>query len=237
MPVYSDEATTICRSALEVVCDLLSSHGVSYCVIGGSAVLAILDARGERGSEVGYVGTLDVDIAAANRDERAKIERVLIEAGGRPAPDDPNRLLLPIEVDGETVDAPIDLPSSTLVGLGAVPTRIPTLTVPLLLLSKLRPYENKGAKDKDGYDAYVLLAHAVDTPEELAMETAETLPRDLAEELLKLIEVFFMKKRRAARDAANLLAQYRGADRSEIIPDAMNLATRFARRLRRLLEE
>jgi hypothetical protein len=104
-----------------------------------------------------------------------------------------------------------------------------------LLLAKMRPYESKGAKAKDGYDAYMLLAFAAREPEELAQAAVE-LPRELATELLKLVEVFFIKKQRAARDAAILLRDYRGARKKTAARTAVDLATRFVRELSSLLE-
>ena len=129
------------------------------------------------------------------------------------------------------VEAPVDLMTSSLLVAGAAGPSGGALPPPALLLSKLRPYEAKGEKDKDGYDAYMLLAHAADGPENLAVQCARDLPRDLALELLKLVQVFFLMKRKAARHASNIFAGYHGARRREAQRHAVTVAERFVRTL------
>ncbi len=234
MSAYTERSRAISRAALVTVCRILKDSETEYRVIGGCAVLMVLeDSAGERAFD--YVGTLDVDIATGDPQSRNALERTLLDAGARHDPDDADRVWIPIELDGERVEAPVDVVASQLVMIAEASGDIPALPLPALLLSKMRPYGNKGAKGKDGYDAYMLLAHAASSPEKIARAAIEVLPRALAEELLKLTNVFFVMKRRAARDAAMLLRDYHGVNRNEALREAVHLAQRLVQELQRLL--
>ena len=236
MSGYTDRSRSISAAALARVSLVLSEAGVDFRIIGGSAVMAVLRHISAR-QVPDYVGTLDVDVAVRNIEDREALCSILLQLpGATPDPDDSDRIRVPVEVDGELVMAPVDVVTSQLAEIGPVWADIPTLPLPALLLSKMRPYENEGAKGKDGYDAYMLFAHAASSPEEIARTAVEVLPRELAEELLKLINVFFVMKRRAARDAAMLLRDYHGFDKKEALRKAVHLAQRFVRELRQSLD-
>jgi len=235
MPAYSDRSKAICLAALAEVRRVLDGCGVDFRVIGGSAVLEVMQARPTAATPVDYVGTLDVDLATPDWRSRRELERLLIRGGARRHATDPDRVLLSVTVEGDVVEAPVDLMTSSLFAAGAAGPSGSVLPLPALLLSKLRPYESKGEKDKDGYDAYMLLTHAAHDPEALAVECARDLPRDLALELLKLVEVFFLMKRKAARHASNIFAEYHGARRRDTQRLAVTAAERFVRTLRERL--
>ena len=234
MPAYTDRSKRMCVAALARLEGLLSQIEFDYRIIGGSAVLLVVEAPA-RGCPADHVGTLDVDIAVQRPTEREALQRVLLDSGGRQDPQNAIRIWIPVAVGDEDGEVPVDIITSDFVSLPPGQTSPPTLPPTALLLSKMRPYENKGAKGKDGYDAYMLLAHAAAEPEELAEDAIGELPEAAVGELLHLIEVFFMNKRRAARDAAMLLRVCRGADRSAVIRHAVTSAERFAHRLRSLL--
>lgn len=235
MSGYTDRSRSISSAALTRVSLVLLEAGVDFRIIGGSAVMAVLGHLSAQ-PVPDYVGTLDVDVAVRNTEDREVLSNILLRLpGAAPDPDDSDRIWVPVDVDGEDVMAPIDVVTSQLAELGPASADMPTLPLPALLLSKMRPYENKGAKGKDGYDAYMLLAHAASSPEEIARAAVEVLPRGLAEELLKLTNVFFVMKRRAARDAAMLLRDYHGVNKTEALRDAVHLAQRFVQELQRLL--
>ncbi|MEA3399874.1 MAG: hypothetical protein U9R79_01380 [Armatimonadota bacterium] len=240
MPAYTEGTKAACRGALAEIARILRASGIDYRVIGGSAILAILESSPRPEAAAMYVGTQDVDIAAADSATRDALKRLLLDAGARPDPDDLDRVWLTVTVRREVVEAPIDVLTSSLLttvpGRSAVSSDLPVLATPALLLAKMRPYQNKQEKGKDGYDVYMLLAYAELSPEAIAEQCARELPPDLTAELLTLVEVFFLAKRRATRDAAAMLRDYHGITKSSAVRDVINVAERFARTLQSLLE-
>jgi len=63
MPEYSDRSKAICLAALAEARRILHGCGVDFRVIGGSAVLEVMETRSSATAPVDYVGTLDVDLA------------------------------------------------------------------------------------------------------------------------------------------------------------------------------
>jgi len=236
MLTYGDRTKAIAITALEEVHGLLEGRGINFRVIGGSAVIAVLQSCSASDMASQYVGTLDVDLATADLTSRNELREVLLRAGARPDEGNPDRVWLPVAVDDEQLEAPVDVVALAL--LSSVPSGSggAILAVPFLLLSKIRPYSNDGEKSKDGYDVYMLLAFGAGGPEAAAERCAQELPPDLADELLRLVEVFFLTTRKAARHAAVMLRDYHAMGRRDALADVMNIAERFVRTLRGRLD-
>lgn len=233
---YGDRSKAITAAALREIHGILEGRGVSFRVIGGAAVQVVLQSCSASEMASHYIGTLDVDLATADGTSRDELRRVLLEAGARQDGGNPDRVWLLVDVDGDQLEAPVDTITLSLVGGVPDVAEGTVLSLPLLLLTKMRPYANDGEKGKDGYDVYMLLACAAGGPEVAAERCAEELPGDLAEELMRLAEVFFLITRRAARHAATVLRDYHNMTRREAFAEVTSVAERFVRTLRERLD-
>jgi len=243
---YEPDRVTACRIVLLDVLRLLEPWRDHLMLIGGWAVRLQLESV-HRAEAQDYVGTMDVDIDGDIGAAQAHaIRGRLIEAGYRQDERMSGRLVRTVEINGVGYEVPVDLMlgSSTqrhgraqralmldVEGTGpdgtAVRRSARVVSVPDLLVMKLRPYADNDAKMKDGYDIYQLLHYAADTPEQLAAEVAAGLSQELRAELARNMRIFFLQTRRAARDAAIMMREFNAVPRKDALADAMGLARRF----------
>jgi len=225
-------------------------------VVGGCAVQLALSARGRQAGP-DYVGTMDLDFmgdlpsAAARR-----LRGTLLGAGYTEDGRISDRLIRTVDVAGKPYEVPVDL----MLGLSSerrrylegadaqrlsgrlpcgTPTeaRVPIASLPDLLLMKMRAYADENAKAKDGYDVYQLIRHGADSPEALAPQVAEALPDQLIAELLGNLELFFLQKKRATRDAAIMMREYHNQLKTAALRDVEQTVARFVAGLRRAAED
>ncbi len=253
---YEPKQIEACRVVLLELMELLAPWEGHTLVVGGYAVQLTLSARGRRvGSD--YVGTMDVDLMGDLPSVAARrLRRTLLDAGYTEHGQMTDRLIRTVDVGGKPYDVPVDL----MLGVssehrryleGAVaqdlrwrlPSGTPTkarvliASLPDLLLMKMRAYADENAKGKDGYDVYQLIRHGADSPEALARRVAEALPDELLTELVGDLELFFLQKKRATRDAAMVMRDYHNQLKTEALRDVQQIVTRFVASLRRATEK
>ncbi len=253
---YEPKQIEACRVVLLELMELLAPWEGHTLVVGGYAVQLTLSARGRRvGSD--YVGTMDVDLMGDLPSVAARrLRRTLLDAGYTEHGQMTDRLIRTVDVGGKPYDMPVDL----MLGVssehrryleGAVaqdlrwrlPSGTPTkarvliASLPDLLLMKMRAYADENAKGKDGYDVYQLIRHGADSPEALARRVAEALPDELLTELVGDLELFFLQKKRATRDAAMVMRDYHNQLKTEALRDVQQIVTRFVASLRRATEK
>ncbi len=243
---YEPYLVRACRMVMLEVLDILEPWRDSLVLIGGWAVQMQLEQAHGAGDR-DYMGTMDVDLDGDMGAAQAHtIRGRLIEAGYREDESVPERLIRVIQVDGTAYEVPVDFLvgssvekrarqqragsvslSGELPNGAAVQVTMQLVSVADLLVMKMRPYADDNAKMKDGYDVYQLLRHAAATPEDLAAGAAACLPPQLRRELARNMEVFFLKTKRAARDAGMMMRDFHGVNKRDTIQDAINLAERF----------
>ena len=244
---YEPDRVKACRMVMLEVLGLLEPWRDSLVLIGGWAVQIGLDQHSDPRDVRDYVGTMDVDFAGnIGMAHTRTIRGRLLEAGYLQDDRMPERMIRIVQVGGEGYHVPVDLLMGVSVEKRARQQRATSVdltgelpdgtaarvtarvaSVADLLAMKMGPYADDNAKVKDGYDVYQLMRHAADSPEELAAEAAAILPPEVCSELARNIDVFFLKTKRAARDAAIMVRDFHGTPKADTVRDARNLAQRF----------
>jgi len=252
---YEPKQIEACTVVLLELMELLAPWEGHIVVVGGYAVQLMLSARGRQvGSD--YVGTMDVDLMGDLPSVAARrLRGTLLDAGYTEDGQMTDRLIRIVDVAGKPYEVPVDLMFGVsserrryLEGAdaqrlrGRLPSgtrteaRVPIASLPDLLLMKMRAYADENDKGKDGYDVYQLIRHGAASPEALARRVAKALPDELLTELVGNLELFFLQKRRATRDAAMVMRDYHNQLKTEALRDVQQIVTRFVAGLRRATE-
>jgi len=251
MMAYEPMQVAACRMVLLEVLQLLEPWREHFVVIGGWATHMLLHDSPNAQAMPDYVGTMDVDLSICLGPASVRaIRGELLSAGYREDNSMPSRLLRTVQVSGSPYHVPVDLLaassreyrnrvaggisfalSGTLPDGHETTLQVPIVSMADLLVMKMRPYREKNEKAKDGYDVYYLLRYAAGSPERAAGQVAARLPADLRSELCDNLQLFFLQKKRAARDAAIMIRDFHSTPKAQALRDVEEVVRRFVAEL------